>query len=288
MVHLKFDKLYKVLGVFAFLQDVQSSLRDSYDRREDEPPGSSVEPPGYTEIDPHQKVPIPGQDYQHFSQFYQGYPPPEGQHWEASQPPPYDLNKPPSQSNLENIPTQPEFKKHEINNTPTQQTEQKMGQQFVPYDYYRQPHPRGTTGNQQGIAAPSPQQIQYPYLPHNPLYGYPNFPGQQGAYQYPNQGEQYPNSALGHPNMPMAQYPHYYPPSEPQPPGGQFYQQSANRQQSEKTVDRYEDTSGKPCTMDIQHSRSESVEPQNIEDMGVSRETSARTEERRGNNLILI
>ena len=69
------------MAAFAFLQDVQSSSRDTYDRREDEPPGSSVEPPGYTEIYPH----LPGQDYQHFGQFYQGqgYPQHEGQHWEA-------------------------------------------------------------------------------------------------------------------------------------------------------------------------------------------------------------
>jgi len=270
-----------------FLQDVQSSSRDIY-----EPPSFSVEPPGYTEIDTHQMVPMPGQGYQHFGQLYQG----QGylQH-EAWQPPPYDLNKPPSQSNLENIPTQPEFKKHEISNTPTQQTGQKMGQQFEqsPYGYYGpppefygQPHPTGTTGNQQDIAAPSPQPIQYPgVVPYYPGYGYPNFPGQQGAYQYPNHGEQHPHSALKYPNMPMAQYPQHQLPSEPQQPGGQFYQQSANRQLSEKTVDRYKDTGGKSCTTDIQHPRSESVKPQNIEDMEVSPEKSARTEERRGNKF---
>jgi hypothetical protein len=77
--------------------------------------------------------------------------------------------------------------------------------------------------------------------------------------------------------MPMAQYLQCQPPAEPQQPGEQFYQQSANRQLSEKTVDRYKDTSGRPCTTDIQHSRSESVESQNIEDMEVSPEKSART-----------
>jgi len=73
------------LGAFVFLQDVQSSSRDTY-----EPPSSLVEPPGYTEIDPHQTVPMPGQGYQQFGQFYQG----QGylQH-ESWQPPPYDLNK---------------------------------------------------------------------------------------------------------------------------------------------------------------------------------------------------
>ena len=117
------------MGAFGFLQDVQSSSRDTRDRRENEPPGSSVEPPGYAEIDPPQRVPMSGQGYQHVGQFYQGqgYPQHEGEHWEAWHPPPYDLNKPPSKSNLENIPTQPEFKKHEISNTPTQQTGQNMG-----------------------------------------------------------------------------------------------------------------------------------------------------------------
>ena len=294
------------MGAFVFLQDVQSSSRDTYDRREDEPTGSSVEPPSYTEFDQ-------GQGYQYDHQFYQGqgYPQHVGHHRDEWQPPPYDMIKPPSQSNLENIPTQPEFKKHEISNTPTQQTGQNMGQQFVhkPYDYYRlpsefygQPNPTGTTGNQQdittpspqpiqypGVAAPNPQQIQYPGVPpYYPGYGYPSFPGQHGAYQYPNHGEQHPYSALKHTNMPMAQYPPSQPPSEPQPPGEQFYQQSANSQQSEQTVDRYKNTSGKPCTTDIQPSRSESVESQNIEDMEVSPEKSARTEERRGNKLILV
>lgn len=288
------------MGAFAFLQDVQSSSTGTYDRREDEPPGSSVEPPGYTEIDSGQRVPMPGQCYLPFGQFDQGqgYPPHEGQHCEASQPLQYDLNKPPSQSNLENIPTQPEVKKHEISNTPTQQIGPKMEQQFVhspyPYGYYRlpqefygQPYPTGTTGNQQGIAAPSPQ--NYPgYVPYYPGYGYPNFPGQQGAHQYSKHGEQHPYSALEYQNVAMAQYPQHHPPSESQPPAGQFYQQSANRQQSEKTVDRYKDTSGKPCTRDIQHSRSESVEPQNIEHMEVSPGKSARTEKRGGNKLILV
>ena len=115
---------------------------------------------------------MPGQGYQHFGQFYQGqgYPQHEGQHWEAWQPPPYDLNKPPSQLNLENIPTQPELKKHEISNTPTQQARQKMGQQLVhspygyygrPPEYYKQPHP--TTGYQQDIAALNQSNIQELY-----------------------------------------------------------------------------------------------------------------------------
>ena len=125
-------------------------------------------------MNPQQRVPMPGQGYQHFGQFYQGqgYPQHEGQHWEAWQPPPYDLNKPPSQLNLEIIPTQLQFKEHEISNTPTQQTRPKIGQQFVhnpygyygrPPEYYEQPHPTSTTGYQQDIAALNQSNIQELY-----------------------------------------------------------------------------------------------------------------------------
>ena len=192
-----------------FLQDVQSSSRDTYDRRENKPPGSSVEPPGYTEFDP-------GQGHQYVHQFYygQGYPQHVGQHWEAWQPPPYDLNKPPSQSNFENIPTQPEFKEHEISNTPTPQTGQNMGQQFVHVSHHQdawQPPPYDV------IKPPSQSNLEnIPTQPQFKEHEISNTPTQQTRQKM---GQQFVHSPYGYYGRP----PEYY--EQPHPTSTTGYQQ---------------------------------------------------------------